>query len=176
VSEAIQAVLSVTSEKGATLERIINETGLSSDQLVLPMALLMKTEKLHFKRTGMHDVYVSKGKAPEKPVIPPPTPPPAPAPVVAPPEPAAPSSTPVTEAAPPQQPAQAPPEPQAPVAQPKEEPKQQTAPAEPPRKKPEPKSEPAPRRERRMDEELEPTASVLMFGRRPKKEKKKRKR
>lgn len=72
VNAAIKAVLSVTAEKGATLERIMKDTNLTSEQLVLPMALLMKTERLHFKRSGTHDVYVSKGKAPEKPEIPPP--------------------------------------------------------------------------------------------------------
>lgn len=72
VNAAIKAILSVTAEKGATLERIMKETNLTSEQLVLPMALLMKTEKLHFKRSGTHDVYVSKGKAPEKPETPPP--------------------------------------------------------------------------------------------------------
>jgi len=72
VNAAIKAVLNVTAEKGATLERIMKETNLTSEQLVLPMALLMKTERLHFKRSGTHDVYVSKGKAPEKPEIPPP--------------------------------------------------------------------------------------------------------
>jgi len=72
VNAAIKAVLNVTAEKGATLERIMKETNLTSEQLVLPMALLMKTERLHFKRSGTHDVYVSKGKATEKPEIPPP--------------------------------------------------------------------------------------------------------
>ena len=107
VNAAIKAILGVTADKGATVERIMNETNLTSEQLVLPMALLMKTEKLHFKRSGTHDVYVSKGKAPEKP--------------------------------------------------------EETPPEEPPKRK-------LHRTERRQkDAELEPTASVLVFGKRKKK-------
>lgn len=75
VNAAIKAVLTITADKGATLERIMKETNLTSDQLVLPIALLMKTERLHFKRSGTHDLYVSKGKAPEAPPEPPPEPP-----------------------------------------------------------------------------------------------------
>ena len=71
VNAAIRAVLNVTVDKGATLERIMKETNLTSDQLVLPIALLMKTERLHFKRSGTHEVYVSVGKAPDKPEPPP---------------------------------------------------------------------------------------------------------
>jgi outer membrane biosynthesis protein TonB len=135
----------------------MDDTGLTSEQLVLPMALLMKTDRLHFKRSGMHDMYVSKGKAPEKPDIPPPPPP---EPTVAP------------EAAPPvQAPTVAPASGSAPqVGEPPSEPKRERQAEGPPKKKP----EPTPRREKRVDEELEPTASVLMFGRRPKKEKKRR--
>lgn len=72
VNAAIKAVLTVTADKGATLDRIMKETNLTSDQLVLPIALLMKTEKLHFKRSGTYEVYVSKGKAPDAPPQPPP--------------------------------------------------------------------------------------------------------
>ncbi len=107
VNAAIKAILNVTADKGATLERIMKETNLTSEQLVLPMALLMKTEKLHFKRSGTHNMYVSKGKAPERP-----------------------------EPAPPQE--------------------------EPPKRR-------LHRKERPQAEELEPTASVLVFGRRKKK-------
>lgn len=67
VNAAIKSILSTTAEKGATLERIMKEADLTSEQLVLPMALLMKTEKLHFKKSGTHNMYVSKGKAPEEP-------------------------------------------------------------------------------------------------------------
>ncbi len=79
VNAAIRAILNVTADKGATLDSIMAGTNLTSEQLVLPIALLMKTERLHFKRAGMHDVYVSQGKAPEAPVIP--VPPPAPEPL-----------------------------------------------------------------------------------------------
>jgi tetratricopeptide (TPR) repeat protein len=67
VNEAIKSVMTVTGETGATLDRIEKETGLPKEQLVLPMALLMKTDRLHFKRSGSHEVYVSKGRLPEKP-------------------------------------------------------------------------------------------------------------
>ncbi len=80
VNAAIRAILNVTADKGATLDSIITGTGLTSEQLVLPMALLMKTERLHFRRMDMHDVYVSQGKAPEAPVIPVPPPVPEPQP------------------------------------------------------------------------------------------------
>jgi tetratricopeptide (TPR) repeat protein len=104
VNEAIKAILTVTADKGATLERIMKDANLTSEQLVLPMALLMKTERLHFEKSGTHDVYVSKGRAPEKPVLPPP-------------------------------------------------------PEEPPKKRFRQKKAPEP------EEDLEPTASVLVFGR-----------
>ncbi len=70
VNDAIRSILDVTEKSGATLEKIEKDTGLSKDQLVLPMALLMKTDRLHFKRAGDRDIYVSKGKAPDKPDTP----------------------------------------------------------------------------------------------------------
>jgi tetratricopeptide (TPR) repeat protein len=72
VNDAIKLILNVTEKSGATMEKIEKDTGLSRDQLVLPMALLMKTDRLHFKQTGDKDIYVSKGKAPDKPATPPP--------------------------------------------------------------------------------------------------------
>ena len=154
VNAAIKAVLNVTAEKGATLERITTETGLSSDQLVLPIALLMKTERLHFRRSGLHDVYVSKGKAPEKPEIPSP-PPPKPEPA---PEPA------------PQQAPQPEPKPAPKPVEPSAGPK----PAAAQEKKSQPRPAKAPEAE--PEDELEPTASVLLFGRSRKDKKKKKKR
>jgi len=71
VNAAIETILRVTESSGATMEQIERRTGLMRDQLVLPMALLMKTERLHFTRFGEKDIYVSKGKAPEEPVTPP---------------------------------------------------------------------------------------------------------
>jgi hypothetical protein len=67
VSEAIQKILGVTEVKGATLDRIMRETGLTNEQLVLPMALLMKTDHIHFEKSGTHDMYVSKGRVPDTP-------------------------------------------------------------------------------------------------------------
>jgi tetratricopeptide (TPR) repeat protein len=72
VNDAIKSILEVTETSGANMERIEKDTGLSRDQLVLPMALLMKTDRLHFKQTGDKEVYVSKGKAPDEPTTPPP--------------------------------------------------------------------------------------------------------
>jgi tetratricopeptide (TPR) repeat protein len=72
VNDAIKAILNVTERSGATMEKIEKDTGLSRDQLVLPMALLMKTDRLHFKQAGDRDIYVSMGKAPDKPATPPP--------------------------------------------------------------------------------------------------------
>ncbi|TFG69995.1 MAG: tetratricopeptide repeat protein [Methanomassiliicoccus sp.] len=72
INAAIKAILNVasSSEKGATLERIMKDTNLTNEQLVLPIALLMKTNHLHFKRSGTHNVYVGTGKVPEKPALP----------------------------------------------------------------------------------------------------------
>jgi tetratricopeptide (TPR) repeat protein len=72
VNDAIKAILGVTEKSGATMDRIEKDTGLSRDQLVLPMALLMKTDRLHFRQSGEREVYVSKGKAPDEPESPPP--------------------------------------------------------------------------------------------------------
>ena len=71
VNEAIKAILKATEDAGATMDQIERKSGLSRDQLVLPMALLMKTDRLHFTRFGEKDIYVSKGKAPDEPAPPP---------------------------------------------------------------------------------------------------------
>ena len=80
VNEAVKSILKVAGDQGATLDRIQKETGLTREQLVLPMALLMKTDYVHFSRHGSHDVYVGKGKLPEEPPPAPPQQPAAPAP------------------------------------------------------------------------------------------------
>ncbi len=67
VNDAIKSILKATDKKGATMEKIEKETHLTRDQLVLPMALLMKTDHLHFKRAGEKEIYVSKGRMPEEP-------------------------------------------------------------------------------------------------------------
>ncbi len=67
VNAAIETILRVTDRSGATMEQIETRTGLTREQIVLPMALLMKTDRLHFTRFGEKDIYVSKGKAPEEP-------------------------------------------------------------------------------------------------------------
>ena len=67
VNTAIQTILRVTEGPGVTLDRIEEATSLKRRDLVLPLALLMETDHVHFKTVGRQQVYVSKGKAPEKP-------------------------------------------------------------------------------------------------------------
>ena len=67
VNTAIQNILKVTEGPGATLDRIEEATSLKMHDLVLPLALLMETDHVHFKTVGRQQLYVSKGKAPEKP-------------------------------------------------------------------------------------------------------------
>ncbi|HIH00469.1 TPA: tetratricopeptide repeat protein [Thermoplasmata archaeon] len=122
VNDAIKLILNVTEKSGATMEKIEKETGLSRDQLVLPMALLMKTDRLHFKQTGDKDIYVSKGKAPDKPATPPPQ------------------------------------------RRKAERPKKKEEDEKPAKKK----RRFSRKKDREEDEDLEPTASVLVFGRRKK--------
>ena len=69
INEAIKTILRVTEQSGATLEKIEKETGFPKDVLVLPMALLMKTDRLHFSQFGDKDIFVQRGKAPEEPVV-----------------------------------------------------------------------------------------------------------
>jgi tetratricopeptide (TPR) repeat protein len=80
MNAAIKTILAATEGEGATLETLAEVTGLSWHNLILPLALLMETEHVHFRTLGKKQVYVSKGKAPEKPPEPPPLPP-KPAPV-----------------------------------------------------------------------------------------------
>ena len=198
---------------GATLQQIEEATGLSRRELVLPLALLMETDRLHFKTVGRKQVYASAGRAPEEPPpIPPPvkpSPPPAPEPAA--PAPPPPQPEPKPEPAPPPEPPVAP-APTIPAReQPKEElvvqprpakvkkvvvreeekvkpqkprpvPKEEKKPAELPKEKPKapPKGKP-PEEEleaalveeehktKRMREvvTVEPTASILVFSRRP---------
>jgi tetratricopeptide (TPR) repeat protein len=80
VNAAIKDILAATAEgEGATLERLAEATKLSWHNLILPLALLMETEHVHFTTVGKKQVYVSKGKAPDNPPEPPPLPPPKPA-------------------------------------------------------------------------------------------------
>jgi len=119
VNDAIRAILNVTATSGATLEKIGKATELSKDQLVLPMALLMKTDRLHFKQSGDRDIYVSKGKAPDKPATPKPR-------------------------------------------------RKKTVKPRTEEEKPEKKKRFSRKREKDDDDDIEPTASVLVFGRRKK--------
>ncbi len=117
VNDVIKTILSVTEKSGATLEKIEKDTELPKDQLVLPMALLMKTDRLHFRQTGDRDIYVSKGKAPDKPTTP------------------------------------------RPLRKKKEKPRKEE-------KKPEKKKRFSRKKDTDDDADIEPTASVLVFGRR----------
>lgn len=68
ITTIIQTILAVTEEPGATLEKIKEETHLTERDLLLPLALLVETDHVHFRTVGKNMVYVSKGKAPEKPL------------------------------------------------------------------------------------------------------------
>lgn len=84
ITTIIQTILRTTEEPGATLEKIKQETNLNERDLVLPLALLMETDHVHFRTVGRNQVYVSKGKAPERPPPPPEPPKPKEAPLLAP--------------------------------------------------------------------------------------------
>jgi len=71
VNVAIKKILTATEGEGATIETLMEETGLDRHKIVLPIALLMETDHVHFKTSGTKQVYVSKGKAPERPPPPP---------------------------------------------------------------------------------------------------------
>lgn len=76
VNAAIKSILKTTEQaEGATLNSLKEATGLSQHNLILPLALLMETDHVHFNTIGKKQVYVSRGKAPEKPPEPPPPPP-----------------------------------------------------------------------------------------------------
>jgi len=75
MTKAINTILKATEEKGATIDQIVEATNLKKHDLILPLALLMETDHLHFKNLGGEELYVSKGKAPDKPQELPPLPP-----------------------------------------------------------------------------------------------------
>lgn len=75
VNAAIRKILAATEGDGATLEKIIEVTNLKPHDLILPLALLMETDHVHFKTVGKQHLYVSKGKAPDRPPAPRPIPP-----------------------------------------------------------------------------------------------------
>jgi len=121
---ALQTIVRMTEGEGATLEELEEYTGLPRKDLILPLAILVETDKVHFKMDGEEQVYVAKGKPPEKPPAPrprkaAPAPPPekpaevapeepAPQPVKKPAEPPPAMPPPVTE--PPAKPVEVPPE------------------------------------------------------------------
>ena len=150
VNAAIKSILKTTEQgEGATLNSLMEATGLSQHNLILPLALLMETDHVHFNTIGKKQVYVSRGKAPEKPPEPPPPPPPQPEP-----------PPPVPEVK--EEPEKAVPPKEKQKAKPKPEKKKAEK-----RKEEKPKVEKAkPRFFRRERKELdEPTASILVFSR-----------
>ena len=75
INSAIQAILKATEEPhGATLESLKEATSLRERDLVLPLALLMETDHVHFKMHGKQQLYISPGKAPDRPPEPTPKP------------------------------------------------------------------------------------------------------
>jgi len=64
---ALQTIVRMTEGDGATIEQLEEYTGLQRKDLILPLALLVETDKVHFKVDGEEQVYVAKGKPPEKP-------------------------------------------------------------------------------------------------------------
>ena len=74
INAVIQKILKISEGSGATIEMIEEETSLGKRDLVLPLAILTETEKIHFRSDGKTSLYVSKGKPPEKPPEPPPAP------------------------------------------------------------------------------------------------------
>jgi tetratricopeptide (TPR) repeat protein len=67
INAAIQSILRTAEGQGVTLDKIEEATNLKRHDLVLPLALLMETDHVHFKTVGKQQLYVSKGRAPEKP-------------------------------------------------------------------------------------------------------------
>ncbi len=141
MATALQTVVKMTEGGGATVEQLEEWTGLTRKDLVLPLALLVETDRVHFKTDGTDQLYVAKGKPPERP---PPPPPPAPRPAVVKPVKVEP------EEKPPERKPEPPPEvPQKPVERPPEKivepPKEQPPPAVVPvEEKPAPKPAPPP--------------------------------
>ncbi|MEM0343088.1 MAG: tetratricopeptide repeat protein [Thermoplasmata archaeon] len=92
VNAAMKKILEATEGEGATLEQLLEATNLRKHDIILPLALLMETDHVHFKTVGKKGVYVSKGKAPSEPPPPPHAPPsPVPGPTPAPEEPVEPA-------------------------------------------------------------------------------------
>jgi tetratricopeptide (TPR) repeat protein len=64
---AFQTILEMVEPPGATIEELKEYTGLKERDLVLPMALLSETDKIYFETLDDRQVYVKKGKLPERP-------------------------------------------------------------------------------------------------------------
>ena len=67
INNVMKIILSLTEPPGASLDTLREETRMREKDLVLPLALLMETERVHFKLVDGKQLYVSKGKAPQRP-------------------------------------------------------------------------------------------------------------
>lgn len=155
MDSAFKTILELVEPPGATIEELKEYTGLKERDLVLPIALLTETDRIYFETLDDRQVYLKKGRLPERPRPPvkvaapsrPPPPPPKPAvsvyesmkrspPPMAKPKPAEPSPPPPVVSEVRYAPAPAPPPP--------EEKPVRVAPPPPPEPKPEPRPEPKP--------------------------------
>lgn len=75
LQSALKTIVSLTEGEGATIEQIEEYTGLRRKDLVLPLAILVEADKVHFRMDGGQQLYVSKGTPPERPPPPPKKPP-----------------------------------------------------------------------------------------------------
>jgi tetratricopeptide (TPR) repeat protein len=80
---AFKTILELVEPPGATIEELKEYTGLKERDLVLPIALLSETDRIYFETLDDRQVYVKKGKPPERPrpparAAPPARPPPPP--------------------------------------------------------------------------------------------------
>ena len=73
---AFKTILELVEPPGATIEEIIEYTGLKERDLVLPIALLTETDKIYFESQYDRQVYVKKGRLPDRPRPPVKVPPP----------------------------------------------------------------------------------------------------
>jgi len=64
---AFKTILELVEPPGATIEELKEYTGLNERDLVLPIALLMETDRIYFETLDDRQVYVKKGRPPERP-------------------------------------------------------------------------------------------------------------
>jgi len=64
---AFKTILELVEPPGATIEELKEYTGLKERDLVLPIALLTETDRIYFETQYDRQVYIKKGKLPERP-------------------------------------------------------------------------------------------------------------